>query len=174
MRARTDRTRRDDGFTIVEVLVALAVIGIVLTSTTAVYVRSMLVVDEQGVRQTAYTVATDGMESFRGAGSGKQVAWLRTAPATKVVNGVTYNLTWRCGSGSSSKVKKPPDLEKTNALCSDPVAFPTPDGDTDDVVYVQLIVRWTGRTCPPGGCVYGGAVTEISIATIEPVFDATS
>jgi prepilin-type N-terminal cleavage/methylation domain-containing protein len=160
--------RGDDGFTIVEVLCALAVIAVVLTSTTAVYIRSMVLVDEQGSRQTALQVATDGMEAFRGVSTSGAVAWLQAAAnarQTKTLNSVTYTLAWRCDSGVSDD-PVPPLPGFTDCPSFVPAA-------SDDVLYAQLIVGWQGRTCPAGGCTYGGAVTELSLATFEPVFDTT-
>jgi prepilin-type N-terminal cleavage/methylation domain-containing protein len=132
----------EDGFTLVEVMVALAIIAVVLTSTTAYFVRSMVVVDAQGARQTALQVATDGMESLRAVSGTQALAWLQARPASQpvTVNSLTYQRSWSFPGAS------------TNGLLS-----------------ATVTVTWVDRTCPVAGCSYS-ATTMISTATAEPVF----
>jgi prepilin-type N-terminal cleavage/methylation domain-containing protein len=137
------RERDDDGFTLIEVLTALAVIGVVLTATTALFVRSMTIVNAQGARQAAFQVATDGLEALRSVSGTQAQTWLATHAATEtiIVNTVSYQRDW------------------------------TVDTTTPGLLSATVSVRWPERECPDGGCVYK-ATTLISTATAEPVFEA--
>jgi prepilin-type N-terminal cleavage/methylation domain-containing protein len=140
--AKRIRELGEDGFTLVEVLTALAIIGVVLTATTAYFVRSMVVIDGQGARQTALEVATDGMESLRAVSGTQALTWLQARPASEAVtvNSLTYQRAW---------------------------TFPTVS--TDGLLSATVTVTWIDRTCPDAGCSYS-ATTMISTATAEPVF----
>jgi prepilin-type N-terminal cleavage/methylation domain-containing protein len=135
--------RDDDGFTLIEVLTALAVIGVVLTATTALFVRSMTIVNAQGARQAAFQVATDGLEGLRSVSGARAQTWLATHAATEtiIVNTVPYQRSW------------------------------TVDLSNPALLRATVAVTWPERECPGSGCVYQ-ATTLISTATAEPVFEA--
>ncbi|WP_164842341.1 putative Ig domain-containing protein [Actinoplanes solisilvae] len=59
------RHRRDDGFTMMEVVVAIAIISIVMLSLASFYVVSLRVIHLQGDRQAAIQAAGDAMERTR-------------------------------------------------------------------------------------------------------------
>ncbi|HEY0534491.1 MAG TPA: putative Ig domain-containing protein [Actinoplanes sp.] len=60
------RTRRsDEGFTMAEVLVAIAVVSVVMLSLSAFFVNSIRIDNEQGDRQSAIQAADDAMERAR-------------------------------------------------------------------------------------------------------------
>jgi prepilin-type N-terminal cleavage/methylation domain-containing protein len=60
------RTRRaDEGFTMAEVLVAIAVVSVVMLSLSAFFVSSIRIDNEQGDRQSAVQAADDAMERAR-------------------------------------------------------------------------------------------------------------
>lgn len=63
----TERVRRsaDGGFTLLEVLVSIAVIGIVMTSVAPFLVRSLALADQQRDKQVAIQVANDALERVR-------------------------------------------------------------------------------------------------------------
>jgi prepilin-type N-terminal cleavage/methylation domain-containing protein len=135
--------RDDEGFTLIEVLTALAVIGVVLTATTALFVRSMTMVNAQGARQAAFQVATDGLEGLRSVSGTQTQTWLAAHAATEtiLVNSVPYQRTW------------------------------TVDTTTPGLLSATVSVSWAERECPAAGCVFK-ATTLISTATAEPVFEA--
>jgi prepilin-type N-terminal cleavage/methylation domain-containing protein len=60
------RTRSSDGgFTLIEVLVSVAMIGMVMASVTAFFVSSMRMTQRQGQQQTAARLILDGVEKAR-------------------------------------------------------------------------------------------------------------
>src|ERR1700753_2976348 len=101
MSARKDPA--DAGFTIIEVLTALAVIGVVMTAVTTFFVRSMNNIDYQGGRQAAIQVASNAMALMRTV-SGSAVLGLVNRPTqtTQVLNGVTYTVPWDCQDGTQA------------------------------------------------------------------------
>ena len=137
------QTPDDDGFTLIEVLTAVAVISVVLTATTALFVRSMTMVNAQGAHQAAFQVATDGLESLRSVSGAQAPTWLAAHAATEtvLVNAVPYQRSW------------------------------TVDTTTPGLLSATVAVSWPERECPAGGCVFK-ATTLISTATAEPVFEA--
>lgn len=137
--------RTDAGFTLIEVLTSLAVIGVVLTAVTTFFVRSMVTVDLQGARQTAIQVAASGMEELRAVSGALAVDWLtsRVTPVSVPMNGIDYRRGW---------------------------ALPTPAA----LMTATVTVTWRSKGCPSGTCSYS-ASTLISTSAIEPLFDpATS
>lgn len=85
LRSRASGTADQGGFTVVEVIVAIALVTIVMTSLAEFFVTSSKVIDNQSQRQTASQLATDALEAARAQavngvttqrGSGaSQVAW---------------------------------------------------------------------------------------------------
>lgn len=147
MAPRTDRT--DAGFTLVEVLVSLAVIGVVMTAVTTFFVRSMISVDLQGSRQAAIQLASDGMERLREMPGSSVYAFLQTSAASTTVtaNGIDYQRTWTCKTD-------------TGAACQ----------ASSLVIGPTVTVSWPDKACTGGTCKYS-ATTLISTSQIEPIFD---
>jgi prepilin-type N-terminal cleavage/methylation domain-containing protein len=56
---------RDDGFTMVEILVSIAVIGTVMTALTAFFANSLSITNQQRGKQAAVQVVDDAMEKVR-------------------------------------------------------------------------------------------------------------
>jgi prepilin-type N-terminal cleavage/methylation domain-containing protein len=59
------RTSGESGYTLLEVLVSIAVIGIVMTSVAPFLVRSLALADQQRGKQVAIQVANDALERVR-------------------------------------------------------------------------------------------------------------
>ncbi|MBU2669055.1 prepilin-type N-terminal cleavage/methylation domain-containing protein [Actinoplanes bogorensis] len=59
------RGRRDDGFTMIEVLVSVSIISVVMLSLSSFFVISMRIIHQQGDRQAAIQAAGDAMERVR-------------------------------------------------------------------------------------------------------------
>ena len=64
-RRRTPRVHGDDGFSLLEVLVALGVIGTVMAATTPFLIRSVALVAQNRTQQVAVEVANDALERAR-------------------------------------------------------------------------------------------------------------
>jgi prepilin-type N-terminal cleavage/methylation domain-containing protein len=113
-------TRRDPdgGFTLIEVLASLSVIGLVLTAATTFFVRSMVTIDLQGSRQVAIQVASTSLEQLRAMSGEPAMTWLLdkvdagpvTAPNTQ--GSLAYQQTWtsrdcagnQCSYSATTKV----------------------------------------------------------------------
>ena len=143
----TDRT--DAGFTLVEVLASLAVIGVVMTAVTTFFVRSMISVDLQGSRQAAIQLASDGMERLREMPGSSVYAFLQSSAATTTItaNGIDYQRTWSCTTD-------------TGGACQ----------SSSLVIGPKVTVSWPDKGCAGGMCTYS-ATTLISTSQIEPIFD---
>jgi prepilin-type N-terminal cleavage/methylation domain-containing protein len=131
----------DAGFTLVEVLTSLAIIGVLLTAVTTFYVRSMVTVNFEGTRQAAVQVASTAMEQLREVPGALALQWLvgNAPPATVTVGRTTFTRTW--------------DVPPQSAL-----------------IAATVHVTWTDKGCAAGTCAYS-ATTLISTARVEPVFD---
>lgn len=131
----------DAGFTLVEVLVSLAVIGVVLTAVSTFFIRSMVITNLEGTRQGAVQVAATAMEKLRSVPGVLALTWLTdNAAAEAVVVGTqTYTKTW--------------DVPALTAL-----------------IPATVHVTWTSKDCAGYRCEFS-ATTLISTADAEPVFD---
>jgi prepilin-type N-terminal cleavage/methylation domain-containing protein len=155
-------TRRypDDGFTLIEVLASLSVIGLVLTAATTFFVRSMVIIDLQGSRQVAIQVASTSLEQLRAMSGETAMTWLLgnvDAGPTAVPNtqgSLAYRQTWTCADGVDPCVA----ANLTTALGSGPIFL----GAT-------VKISWTSNDCAANLCSYS-ATTKISITRYEPVF----
>lgn len=135
--------KKDEGFTLVEVLTSLAVIGVVLSAVTTFFVRSMVTIDVQGARQAAIQLASDSMEQLRQIPAANVVSWLGTQSGspTVVLNSLSYTRQWSSGV------------------------------TVTEMLNVTVKIIWQGNSCPSGGCTYATS-TQISTSTREPVFDS--
>ncbi|MGW4942504.1 type IV pilus modification PilV family protein [Actinoplanes sp. NPDC004185] len=136
---------RDDGFTLVEVLTSLAVIGVVLSAVTTFFVRSMVTIDVQGARQAAIQVAADSMEQLRQVPAADVATWLGTQSGTPevVVNSIRYTRQW------------------------------TSTVTVSALLNVTIKIAWKGHTCPAAGCSYATS-TQISTSLHEPLFNSAT
>lgn len=144
----TRTARRDDGFTLVETLVSLGVIGTVLAAVTTFFVQSLISIELSGQRQAAVQVATDGMELVREVPGPSLSAWLtaHTAAETVTRNAVPFQRRY----------------DRDTAYTARP-----------DVLAVRVGVTWSSRGCPAAGCTYW-ATTLVSTAAADPVFRQVS
>lgn len=162
MLTRRDPARRDPdgGFTLIEVLASLAVIGVVLTAATTFFIRSMVMIDLQGSRQVAIQVASTSLEQLRAMSGEPAMTWLLAkvdagplaAPNTQ--GSLAYRQTWTCTDGPNPCVA----ASLATALSAGPI-----------LLGATVRVTWTSKDCAGNQCSYS-ATTKVSITTYEPVF----
>jgi prepilin-type N-terminal cleavage/methylation domain-containing protein len=150
----------DSGFTLVEVLVAMAVIGIVLTAVTTFFVRSMVIINLQGSRQVAIQVASTNLEQLRAMSGEPALTWLLDRAAegpktsTDTQGSLAYTQTWSCTADNAPCV----GTTLTTALGSGPI-----------FLGASVKITWVGNDCADSLCSYSAA-TSISVTRYEPVF----
>lgn len=134
----------ENGFTLVEVLVSLAVIGVVLTAVSTFFVRSMVITKLEGARQAAVQVASTAMEQLRALPGSLVLPWLvdNVNPVPVPMGPVTYTQRW-----------DPPTV--------------------GSLIPATVHVTWTSNGCPGNICEFS-ATTMISTADVEPVFQAAT
>jgi prepilin-type N-terminal cleavage/methylation domain-containing protein len=138
------RDPADAGFTLIEVLSSLAVVGVVMTAVTTFFVRSMVTVDLQATRQVAIQVAADGMEELRAVPGSLVLDWIQDHAGAEpvTINGLDFQRRW--------------DVPTATTL-----------------VTATVRVTWTANGCPSGTCSYSTS-TLISTAAIEPIFEPSA
>jgi prepilin-type N-terminal cleavage/methylation domain-containing protein len=139
--SKREAANKDAGFTLVETLVSLAIIGTVLTAVSTFFVRSMVITTLEGARQAAVEVADAGMEQLRAQPGALALSWLVDNVAAKSVpmGTTTFTRTWDMPSLSN-------------------------------LMPATVHVTWTSNGCPGNVCSYS-ATTLISTTGVEPVFD---
>ena len=192
--------RADEGFTMVEVLVAIAVVSVVMLSLSSFFVISTRIDSEQGDRQSAVQAADDAMERARGM----QVSALLTgrdltsstkqwsAPIAAVANllapaaqTMAYDDTAAAGAGATAVLPTTYHSLVLNGIvfrqywyigrCQRPYTGGACVADSPTSQFTKFFrvivgVTWPGRSCPGGICAY---VTSslIGSETDEPIFD---
>ena len=161
-------TRRDAGFTLLEVLVSISVVTVVLAAVTTFFVRGMAVTSQQRDRQVAIQLANAAMErarSIRGYDvvAGRACAANGTcntslpgdplAASTVRINTVEYQQAWdvrECWQ------------QRGATDCGD---------DANDAPFYRVVVTvtWSGARCTPEQCTYRTG-TLINAASGDPVF----
>ncbi|GGK03823.1 hypothetical protein GCM10010123_37210 [Pilimelia anulata] len=184
-----------DGFTLVEVLVAAALVAAVLIPITAFLVRAVRTTDAQGALQEATRLAADGLDSIRampaaalvrGRDAGSVAAQWATAPAAvrESLAGMTPASDPAAAAGAGAGAAVPtipvpyagrtgPAFTRTyyvgrcwQASADSGCAAPAVG---NPFLRVVLAVTWTGRDCPADGCVYRAAAVRTAAAT-DPYF----
>jgi prepilin-type N-terminal cleavage/methylation domain-containing protein len=188
----------DAGFSLVETIVAIALIGIVMTSMSAFLVTSVSVTSQQSGRKGAIQIADDATELVRALkGSalltGRDSASVDTQWALGTANPVissylsTMDKAWdTTASGGSGATAPLPTTEKSVTLNA--VAYgqhwyvgrcwqPTAGGDcvatAGDVGFFRVVVAvtWSEKHCPASACSYV-TTTLVSSAASDPVFNS--
>ena len=165
----------DAGSTLIEVMVATAVISVVMAALTSFFVSTVTVTNVSGGQQTAVQLATEGIEDIRAV----PVADLRAAvdlpgdplgrwwppgpagrpppsagPGQPVRNDVRYARTW-----SVTACWQPP----AGGSCRGQVAGYLP------FLRVVVTVTWPDRSCAAASCSFTTS-TLVSNVAREPVF----
>jgi len=192
------RGRADDGFTMIEVLVAIALVTIVMAALTMAYVATTQATAAQAVRQVAAQLVQDGTERVR-ALKGSAVATGRDrlssdaqwrAPAAGVgpylaASAETWDATAAYPAGASAVLPTTAKQVRINGIRYDQYWYvtrcwqPPAGGDCDatpatgDVGFYRVVVAvtWPERHCPAGTCSFVSA-TLVSSATGDPLFNS--
>jgi type II secretory pathway pseudopilin PulG len=143
---RHRQPRADGGFVLLEAIVSIALITILMTALTALFVSTMKVTNHQRTNQSAVRLATDLIDNARGLGATN----LPTTSYDQTIGNVTYTV-------------KP----------SQEVCAIQPDGSCPaaaDGTYVRysVLITWPGSQCGTTPCKY---TTSMVLSTAsDPVF----
>lgn len=151
----------DAGFSLIEVLVALGLIGIVMAAVTSFFVGTMATIGELSGYHTATQLATKQMENVRAT---TKVSDLTGGTTITVLGGIGYDVTWdvrRCWQQTGT----------VSPVCTYSTTRPTqPAGALwADLVQVAVTVSWPDRNCSDDRCAYR-TDTLISRGELEPMF----
>lgn len=151
-RARTAAASADDGFTMMEVVIALMLMMFVMTSSAGFFIRGMTATRALQNRQAATALAEEAMETARAA-----PAPVAQAPSPAVVGNKRYMVSttvadcWVHPSGG-------------------PCDKPASPANTQ-MWLVTVLVTWTpgpSESCPPG-CKYSVSTLRAGLSTVKNV-----
>lgn len=152
----------DDGYSLLEVVVAIGLIGIVMSTMTVFFTRTAATVSQHTGLRTAIQLATDRMEQIRAI---RQAADVTAGSDAPQLDGIRYARDWsirRCWQRTNPR----------GGACTysntRPAAPAT--GSWADFLEVTVEVDWPDRGCPGGVCTYRTA-SLISRSDLEPVFN---
>ena len=151
---------RDAGFSLIEVVVSIGVIGVVMASLGTFYVSSQAITRAQATRQVAVQLANDGMERVRAYDPAALPDALPDTPEAESVNGVAYAQHWRWARCAQQTVG--PD-------CVD-FAGANPPAGAVALLRVVVEVTWSESSCPGSACSYE-TVTLVNTNTRAPTFN---
>ena len=137
--------RHDRGFAMAEVVVAMALLGILLTAGVAMLVQTTSVAGQNLRRTTAANLLTRQLELARGARPADLAEGISTTPAT--VGGTTYTVTQETRYVSSSDGA---------SLC---------DGDSGGLLYKLVTVRVTWPDMQAVAPVRGDTLRGLGVGT---------
>jgi prepilin-type N-terminal cleavage/methylation domain-containing protein len=149
---------RDRGFTLVEVIVSIALVGTVMAALSTFYLSSQAATRAQAARQVAVQLATDGMELVRAYDPSRLYGAERALPLQKseAVNGITYTQhftvtqCWQASAGADCV-----GTETTGAI---------------PFLRVEVKVTWSEANCRSGGCSYA-TTTLVNTNMTAPIFN---
>jgi prepilin-type N-terminal cleavage/methylation domain-containing protein len=163
LRVRRQRTRpvHDDGFTLLETIVAISIVTIIMTALTGLFVRTIHVNTNQRNRQAAVRLVTEQADRLRGAPAGSEP----TGSMSVTLNDVDYTVSW---SSQACYRRLAYVGGPTNAPCASEAQQP---GGGSDARYrrVTVVASWQGRACATEGCRYDDQILLSDDA--DPLFE---
>ncbi|GAB1689609.1 hypothetical protein KRM28CT15_14120 [Krasilnikovia sp. M28-CT-15] len=164
-RRRSERARGDSGMSLVEVLVAIAVIGTVMASLAPFLVKSVIVVGQQRNTQAAVQVANDAVQRMRAlnpsallTGRGQQGVLNQWNAAPAQVQTYLTPMGW-----SATSLDADPMLPPGSAL--GPTAPLPTVANTVNVAGVDYAQQWFVGKCWQPKVASGGAAAPVSACT---------
>ncbi|GGK08258.1 hypothetical protein GCM10010123_42750 [Pilimelia anulata] len=187
------------GFTLVEVMVAAALVAVVMLPVTMFMVRAMRTTDAQGGVQEATRIAADSLDTARGLPvadlvRGRDIASVTAqwAAAPTALRDLLSSMSAAsdpaaaAGSGASaalstapSRVAKvdgvPYDRQYYVGRCWQVEGTAACVGGGTGVAFYRVVVAvvWRGGDCAADGCVYRSTTTRMA-ATTDPVFNPSA
>lgn len=143
---RHRQPRADGGFVLLEAIVSIALITILMTALTALFVTTMKVTNHQRSSQGAIRLATDAIDNARGLGA----ANLTTTPTQQTIGNVTYSVT------------------PTKSRCSMAADGSCSDDSSGTYVRYSVLIAWTSADCGTSPCTYRTSV--VLSAAPDPTF----
>jgi type II secretory pathway pseudopilin PulG len=182
---RHRQPRADGGFVLLESIIAIALITIIMTALTALFVTSIKVTDHQRASQNAIRIATDLVDQARALGpepadtsDGLPSVDTALLPASQSINGVVFTIAY-----DQSWCRLPDGATGGDPVCADTDSNPGALG-----LYLRLGVTlsWPGADCPAAGCTYRTSVVmntdsdpyfpdpTPAVSTTEPPVETTT
>ncbi|MHA3703303.1 type IV pilus modification PilV family protein [Jatrophihabitans sp. YIM 134969] len=187
----------DAGFTLIEVMVSVAIIAVVMLGLGAVFVATAAGTDVQGGRQAASRIATDGLDRAHAlSGSavvrGRDKASVDTQWATRpagvstLLAGLTASsdATARTGAGRAAALPTTPLTVTVDGVTyrqsffvagcninASQTCLAAATTGTVAMYDVVVSVAWPDRSCPRGTCTYELS-TLMAANTTEPLFNS--
>ena len=122
--------RREDGFVLLETLVAISLISVIMAAFTTFFVNSVANVNQQRSTQTATMLADSAVDLMRSLPPSDLV--VGNTPSSQTVNNVVYSL--------NSALSACPVTTTTDSVCGNPA----PSGA---VLLAVVTVTWPGARC---------------------------
>jgi len=188
----------DAGFSLLETIVAILLIGIVMASMTAFLVTSLSVTSQQSGRKGAIQLADDATElvrALRGSAllTGRDAASVDSqwaSPATGVSTYLStmakaWDTTASAGSGPSAPLPTTAKSVTLNSLayaqrwyvgrCWQPEGGGDCAAAAGEIPFFRVVVAitWSERNCPAAACSYV-TTTLVSSAATDPLFNSNS
>jgi prepilin-type N-terminal cleavage/methylation domain-containing protein len=139
-RSRAERGRGEDGFTVVELLVAMSLFGVVLAAVAGVFISSARSVGDQRLRTAATRLASDHLETLRSLPFAELDLPATLAPTSLVLHGTTFHIGTAvrlidAATGAASLAEGTQELKEITAT----VTWTAPGGGARTVSYATAI-----------------------------------
>ena len=190
------RDRDDDGFSLLEVMISIAVIGVVMAGAAAFFIGSVSTVDRQRNRQAAVRVAGDSVETVFGlAGtalkSGRDASRTAAQWASMPAGVATYLTNTNAAVDSDATSASTPRLPFAETIMVNGLPYTrtvyvgecyravgnlsSACTKSGAVTFSRVVVAvgWKDRGCPAAGCLYA-TTTLVGTDLTDPVFALTA
>lgn len=150
------RRKLDQGFVLLESIIAIMLITVLMTALTALFVTTMQSNTRQRDSQNAVRVMTEQADYLRSLAADGALPPPSDTPIT--LNGIDYTVTWTCSRGSSAGTACDPATGASQAAAA----------DASDPLQLDMTVTWNTSNCPAEGCHYTDSM--LIDDTPDPVF----